>query len=423
MESDMALLKRNMGSGVGVALLLAVFVAAGCHSKPVPAEPSVPATADWRTNPRGLVDRMIVVDHTAAWSAGKARRVAATKEGELMLDDPPGPRYPRRGTWTSPEYVTDFPITEVLPSWNVDAPGESGAKFFIRSRDMGSGEWSPWLYIGSWGETVPRGKQTIEFSGGEVDIDYLKLRKPADAYQMRAVLESFDVDGESTPSVRRLTMVYSGVVKDEVERANLARPVTIEGQWARTLDVPFFTQADAPPALKPRICSPTSVTMVMRYQGDPGAMVENALAIYDPEYEIFGNWGRAVAYAGERGFDAYLDRIRTWDQVKAYIAQGQPVIASIRFESGTFPSNVMDKTNGHLVVIRGLTEDGDAVMNDSASKTRGEGIVYRSEELARAWLRHGGVAYIIPPMETGSEGATATGGVGGAGGFGQEVSP
>ena len=139
--------------------------------------------------------------------------------------------------------------------------------------------------------------------------------------------------------------------------------------------------------------------MVLNYRGDDSAMVENALAIYDPDYGIFGNWGRAVAYAGQRGFDAYLDRIRTWDQVKAYIAQGQPVIASIRFESGTFPSNVMDATNGHLVVIRGLTPDGDAVMNDSASKARGEGIVYRSEELARAWLRHGGVAYIIRPMK------------------------
>ena len=81
------------------------------------------------------------------------------------------------------------------------------------------------------------------------------------------------------------------------------------------------------------------------------------------------------------------------------IANGQPIIASIRFESGTFPSNVMDQTNGHLVVIRGLTPGGDAVMNDSASKERGEGIVYRSEELARAWLRHGGVAYIIRPMD------------------------
>ena len=402
----MALLKRNLKSAVCLASLFALIVGLGCQSKQTSvADESIPVQIDWRTNPIGFVDRMTVIDDAGGWEDGEAQRVAITGDGALQLNDPPGPRYPRRGAWTSPEYVTDFPITQVLPSWNVDAPEDSGVKFFIRSRDMGTREWSPWLYIGSWGETLPRGKQRVAFEGGEVDIDYLKLKHPADTYQMRAVLESFDVDGQSSPSVRRLTMVYSGVVRDEAERAKLTRPVVIEGEWAQTLDVPFFTQADAPPALKPRICSPTSVTMVMQYRGDKGAMVENALGIYDPEYEIFGNWGRAVAYAGERGFDAYLDRIRTWDQLKAYIAQGQPVIASIKFESGTFPSNVMNQTNGHLVVIRGLTPEGDAVMNDSASKTRGEGIVYRSEELARAWLRHGGVAYIIRPMEGKDESA------------------
>lgn len=342
---------------------------------------------------------MIVIDDAEGWDRGDLNRVKTDGNGQLILKDMPSSLYPHNGGWTSPVYETELPITEVLPSWNVDAPKNTGVRFYIRSRDQVSGDWSPFLYIGSWGMTLRRDKNIISFKHGEVDIDYLKLRRPADAFQMRAILESFDVQGETTPTIRKLTMIYSGVVEDRQQRAELARPVVITGEWARTLDVPFFTQADAPDALRPRICSPTSVTMVMQYLGNEQGMVDNALAIYDTDYEIFGNWGRAVAYAGQHGYDAYLDRIRTWDQVKAYIAKGQPIIASIRFESGTFPSNVMDQTAGHLVVIRGLTEDGDAVMNDSASKRHGEGIVYRSGELARAWIRHGGVAYIIQPME------------------------
>lgn len=393
-----------------LAVCAAALLCAGCVGSPKITEKTVSPDVDWRTNPMGIVDRLIVLDGEDEWSAGESKRVAVNESGQLVLDDPPSrQRYPRSGTWTSPEIATDFPITQVLPSWNLDTQPDSGVKFFIRSRDARSGDWSPWLYIGSWGKTSPFDKDKITFAHGEVDIDFLKLKRPADAYQMRAVLQSFDVDGASNPAIRKLTMVYSGPIADEQKRAELARPIQIEGDWARTLDVPFFTQADAPPALKPQICSPTSVTMVLNYRGDTSAMVENALAIYDPDYGIFGNWGRAVAYAGQRGFDAYLDRIRTWDQVKAYIAKGQPIIASIRFESGTFPSNVMDQTNGHLVVIRGLTPEGDAVMNDSASKAKGQGVVYRSEELARAWLRHGGVAYIIRPMEekTGNSAASA----------------
>jgi hypothetical protein len=393
----MALLKSFLKTQWCTIALLALLAGFGCAG---PSKQVDNIEPDWRTNPLGYVDRMLVMNTSDDWSSGESQRVAVTDAGTLMLDDPPGPRYPRRGVWTSPVYETAFHITEVLPSWNADAPANSGVKFFIRTRDVSSGAWSPWLYIGSWGRTLPGGKQTISFDGGAVEVDYLSLTNPAGAYQMRAVLESFDLRGEANPSIRRLTMVYSGVVADPMDRAKLARPVEMTGEWARTLDVPFLTQADAPPALRPRICSPTSVTMVMRYRGDSKAMVENALAIYDPEYEIFGNWGRAVAYAGQHGFDAYLDRIRTWDQVKAYIADGQPIIASIRFESGTFPSNVMNQTAGHLVVIRGLTADGDAIMNDSASKKHGEGVVYRSDELARAWLRHGGVAYIIRARET-----------------------
>ncbi len=397
------------GEGTGKALLVSLLVLCcllivGCASKPTVTEKTVSPDVDWRNNPMHIVDRMIVLDDAADWSTGEFKRIKVNDDGQLTLDDPPSrERYPRSGTWTSPEYVTDFPFTQVLPSWNMNVQAESGVKFFIRSRDMKSGDWSPWLYIGSWGKTSPNDKQDIQFKHGKIDIDFLVLKRPADAYQMRAVFQSYDVDGASNPSMRKFVMIYSGAIEDESKRAELARPIKIEGNWARTLDVPFFTQADAPPALKPQICSPTSVTMVMQSLGDDGTMVDNALAIYDPEYSIFGNWGRAVAYAGQLGFDAYLDRIRTWDQVKAYIAQGQPLIASIRFESGTFPSNVMDSTKGHLVVIRGLTKDGDAVMNDSASKTRGEGIIYRSEELARAWIRHGGVAYIIRPMKVKTE--------------------
>ena len=172
----------------------------------------------------------------------------------------------------------------------------------------------------------------------------------------------------------------------------MAKPV--EG-WARDLEVPFHTQKDAPKALSGEICSPTSVTMVMGYWGVDRPVVENALAIWDGENEMFGNWGRAVARAGELGMDGWLTRFRSWDEVKEQIAAGQPVVASIRFKKGTFPSAVMPSTGGHLIVVRGFTPGGDVIVNDPASRERGKGAVYRAEELARAWFDRGGVGYII----------------------------
>jgi hypothetical protein len=90
-----------------------------------------------------------------------------------------------------------------------------------------------------------------------------------------------------------------------------------------------------------------------------------------------------------------VERFRNWEKVKEEIAKGRPVIASIAFRKGEFPSAVISRTNGHLIVIRGLTEAGDVIVNDPASREKGEGAVYKAEELGRAWFGHGGVGYVI----------------------------
>jgi hypothetical protein len=78
------------------------------------------------------------------------------------------------------------------------------------------------------------------------------------------------------------------------------------------------------------------------------------------------------------------------------IAQGQPIVAAINFRKGEFPSNPMQETDGHLIVIRGFTSGGDVICNDPASKDKGNGIVYKADELGKAWFDNaGGVAYVI----------------------------
>ena len=56
-------------------------------------------------------------------------------------------------------------------------------------------------------------------------------------------------------------------------------------------------------------------------------------------------------------------------------------------------------TTGHLVVLVGVTGDGDAVVNDPAAETNGEvRRVYDRTQFERAWLGgSGGVVYVIHP--------------------------
>src|SRR5687768_3491543 len=84
----------------------------------------------WRTIDRqtnAMVDRLIFTDSADAFRAGRMWNI------ELQGGQPDMPAhitlgreqekgYPRTGIWTSPPMRTDFPITEVLPSWNVITP-------------------------------------------------------------------------------------------------------------------------------------------------------------------------------------------------------------------------------------------------------------------------------------------------------------
>jgi hypothetical protein len=126
--------------------------------------------------------------------------------------------------------------------------------------------------------------------------------------------------------------------------------------------------------------------------------LENALAIHDQEHGIFGNWNRATARAGELGLAAQLERFTSLDQARAKLAAGLPLIISIRYAAGEAPSFLMEQTSGHLIVLRGVTPEGDFIVNDPADAERGDGPVYKAVDVHKAWLENAsGVGYVLRP--------------------------
>jgi len=350
-----------------------------------------------------VADRLVRMDTAAAFARGTMDHVRLVEQpacaARFELDDAGANAEPGKsaGTWTSEPAESEFGFTELVASWNVTTPGSAGVRFFVRARDVATREWSPWLYIGQWGTTPADGTVT-RFERGFVDIDTLKLRQPANAWQVRAELHS-DRPGGPGPALRRVAVVYSGVCPELVEKASSTQPATqpateIERR-AVDLPVPFRAQHDTPQPMRSQVCSPTSVSMVLAYWGVDLPTVQNCQAIWDRQYRLYGNWNRAAARAGELGLDAWVTRFRDWDAVRAELDAGRPVIAAIEFKAGEFPGNVLDSTHGHLIVIRGMTASGDIICNDPASKTKGNAVVYNADALARAWFRKTGVAYII----------------------------
>jgi hypothetical protein len=209
------------------------------------------------------------------------------------------------------------------------------------------------------------------------------LSRPADAYQVRAILQSFDLDPAVIPGIRRVAIAYSGDVPDSAERARLlGQGESAEGP-ALDLAVPHVSQYGAPAPLREAVCLPACLTMVLAYGKVGRPLAENALALYDPDTGMFGNGARAVARAGELGLEGWLQRLSNWGQVRALLRRGQPVIAAVHREAGE-----------HLIVIRGVTADGDVLVNDPLDRGKG-GTRHKADELGREWFSCGGFACVI----------------------------
>ncbi|MHB1131473.1 MAG: C39 family peptidase [Chloroflexota bacterium] len=278
-------------------------------------------------------------------------------------------------------------FNNVVLSWTANSPAATGLSFAVRVR--AGEEWSGWYTLGTW-----RGGRGASVRGqadawGKVDVDTLVLSRPADAYQYRVSLESSQP--AATPALRSVSVATA-----DTSRAPAGPPVALAQQPLPELAVPVESQAIQDPAVAWSICSPTSLTMILRYYGVNTTPKQVYTAVRDGGSGIFGNWPLNTAYAGELGFDAYVARLYSLDQLRAEIQAGHPVGLSIKYKAGELPGAALDSTSGHLVVLRGFTPDGKAVLNDPAAPNLASvRRVVNAQHLESVWLRSGGIAYVV----------------------------
>jgi hypothetical protein len=168
-----------------------------------------------------------------------------------------------------------------------------------------------------------------------------------------------------------------------------------------TLEVPALSQTvRAFPESAHRWCSPTALTMLLRYHGVDADVASVARAVNDDSYGGTGNWAFNVAYAGARGLRAVVAYLRGLDHVAAFVEAGLPVAISIAWQRGELAGAPLPQSEGHLIVVRGF-EPVAAIVNDPAQPA----VVTRYDRVAldRIFRAHGGVAYLVAPRERSAE--------------------
>ena len=350
------------------------------------------------------------------FSAGTAGRGVSLGKMGLTLS-----HRAQEGTWTSAPQAVPFDFDELVASWNATTPG--GSWITIEMAATGSGRTTKWYTMGIWtSDATPAHRTSVGGQGdadGFVAIDTFIRDKQAAAlnsYQIKLTLHA----GTASPTVRFIGAMTSAA-------STYAYPSESRGVVRDDLAVPTYSQ-EIHKGEFPQYdgggeawCSPTSTAMILDYwhagptaaelAAFPGPTKPDgtpyvdpqvdyaAQAVYDWHYQGAGNWPFNAAYAGNRGLNAFVTRLRSLAEAELFIKAGIPLVASI---NGRLPGFFFGKTNGHLLTIVGFTATGDVISNDPAVPTDAEvHKIYGRADFEQVWLGgSAGIVYVIYPDGT-----------------------
>jgi hypothetical protein len=217
------------------------------------------------------------------------------------------------------------------------------------------------------------------------------------------------------PRVRLVTAVASSQRSPEPtvpSEPSLAEPVELDvpplSQFQHRGHFPEYDGGGA------SWCSAASTAMLLAYwqrgptpedmawvgDGHVDPCVDHAArSTFDEAYGGCGNWAFNTAYAATFGLEAFVTRLGSLREAEAFLAAGIPVAASIAAAAGELDGFLAAGTAGHLVVLAGMTADGDPLVDDPAAHANDEvRRRYDRAQLERAWLGgSGGIVYVVRP--------------------------
>lgn len=159
--------------------------------------------------------------------------------------------------------------------------------------------------------------------------------------------------------------------------------------------VPALSQYDAAYPDQLGWCGPASLAMILAYHAYPVDVPRIAREVFDARYGGTGNWTLGAAFSAMLGFRAAVVHLRDLAHAHAFLADDVPLALSVSWSAGRLPGAPLPASDGHIVVLRGITENGDAIVNDPAHPD--VAVVYPRGPFERAWVEHGGIAIAIVP--------------------------
>jgi len=301
-----------------------------------------------------------------------------------------------------PEQAASTAFSAAIPSWIAETPPGSWIEVQLRARI--AGRWTCFYRIARWDDQIAdAARQSFSAqrdADGQVNTDTLALARAADAIQPRVLLYAAD---DAQPALRALRVALNAP-SELAPRSAVYAPCE--------LPVPLRSQMAYPHGS--RICSPTSIAMLLAYWyartcatqlaafADRTAVSQLvAPSVYDPIYDGYGNWSFNTAYAAAQGLDAYVACFDNMAQLEPWLAAGVPVAISLAWKAGELANAPIASSSGHLLIVAGFDEYGRVIVADPAAESVDQvRRVYDTAQLETAWQHNSnGLVYLIHPQD------------------------
>lgn len=180
-----------------------------------------------------------------------------------------------------------------------------------------------------------------------------------------------------------------------VDKIGTNKKSNIKHTPVNPLPVPQKSQMFTSEQMRQHICSPTSVSMVIDYYHKKSSIVDVSQLAYNKQHDMYGLWPASIWAASRYGLLGYIYKFSQWQEVAWLLTKKIPVIASIQYDEGELTGAPMSKTQGHLVVIKGIGKNY-VVVNDPAAPD--EELVEREYDLnqfSEHWFGKKGIGYVL----------------------------
>lgn len=344
--------------------------------------------------------------------------------------------------WQAPP-VHLHAFTEAIPTWTARTPPGTAIEVRLRvgSGAPGAVTWSDRAVLARWSSDPEHASTTVAgqaLRGIRVDADTAtavpaELGGEAEWLEVDALLHGAPGGDGVLPEVERISVLTRGAAPARADIApSRPRGVDIDIRLPRLSQ---RQQGTLPGCGGGDVwCSPTSLTMMLRFLADTGpddagrdaagpddagpddagentAGADGSVAsgaspdvltavrgVWDEAYDGAGNWAFNTAWAAAHGYEAFLDTLPDLRAGEELLAAGEPFIASVTFDAAELPEAGYE-TGGHLLVVSGVTADGDVRVHDPAAPTAAAvRRAYPRAAFERAWLSRegsGGLVYRI----------------------------